>query len=115
MNFKKKINSRNKVFNIIGLILLPIIVLILLESSFNFVSDPENNYEKSSSTSQLQTKTDLLEEQESFEIKKKEDLVSTNKGLEVQNSNAKDAFNKKIKNDDNIEKRTLKKRKINYH
>ena len=46
MNFKKKINSKNKVFNIIGLILLPIIVLILLESSIDFVSDSENNYEK---------------------------------------------------------------------
>ena len=110
MNFKKKINSRNKVFNIIGLILLPIIVLILLESSFNFVSDPENNYEKSSSTSQLQTKTDLLEEQESFEIKKKEDLVSTNKDLEVQNSNAKDVLNKKAKNNDNIAKREVNKK-----
>ena len=110
MNFKKKINSRNKVFNIIGLILLPIIVLILLESSFNFVGDPENNYEKSSSTSQLQTKTDLLEEQESFEIKKKEDLVSTNKDLEVQNSNAKDVLNKKAKNNDNIAKREVNKK-----
>ena len=109
MNFKKKINSRNKVFNIIGLILLPIIVLILLESSFNFVSDPENNYEKSSSTSQLQTKTDLLEEQESFEIKKK-DLVSTNKDLEVQNSSAKDVINKKAKNNDNIAKREVNKK-----
>ena len=110
MNFKKKINSRNKVFNIIGLILLPIIVLILLESSFNFVGDPENNYEKSSSTSQLQTKTDLLEEQESFEIKKKEDLVSTNKDLEVQNSSAKDVINKKAKNNDNIAKREVNKK-----
>ena len=64
MNFKKKINSKNKVFNIIGLILLPIIVLILLESSFNFVGDSENDYEKLSSTSQLQTKKDLLEEKE---------------------------------------------------
>ena len=111
MNFKKKKNSRNKVFNIIGLILLPIIVVILLESSLNFVSDSENNYEKSSSTSQLQTKNDLLEEKESFEFKKKEDLVFSNKDLEVQNSNAKDAFNKKTKNDDNIEKREIKKEK----
>ena len=46
---------------------------------------------------------------------KKEDLVFSNKDLEVQNSNAKDAFNKKTKNDDNIEKREVKKRKINYH
>ena len=111
MNFKKKKNSKNKVFNIIGLILLPIIVVILLESSLNFVSDSENNYEKSSSTTQLQSKNDLLEEKESFEIKKKEDLVFTNKDLEVQNSNVKDAFNKKTKNDNNIEKREIKKEK----
>ena len=111
MNFKKKKNSKNKVFNIIGLILLPIIVVILLESSLNFVSDSENNYEKSSSTSQLQTKNDLLEEKEPFEFKKKEDLVFSNKDLEVQNSNVKDAFNKKTKNDDNIEKREIKKEK----
>jgi len=58
----------------------------------------------------LQTKTDLLEEQESFEIKKKEDLVSTNKGLEVQNSNAKDVLNKKAKNNDNIAKREVNKK-----
>ena len=44
-------------------------------------------------------------------ILKKEDLVFSNKDLEVQNSNAKDAFNKKIKNDDNIEKRDIKKEK----
>ena len=37
MNFKKKKNSKNKVFNILGLILLPIIVVIILESSINFV------------------------------------------------------------------------------
>ena len=115
MNFKKKKNSRNKVFNIIGLILLPIIVVILLESSLNFVSDSENNYEKSSSTSQLQTKTDLLEEQESFEIKKKEDLVSTNKDLEVQNSNAKDVLIRKLKMMIILKKGKLIKRKINYH
>ena len=99
MNFKKKKKSQNKVFNIVGLILLPIIVVILLQSSLNFVSDSENNYEKSSSTSQLQTKNDLLEEKEPFESKKKEDLVLSNKDLEVQNSNVKDAFNKKNKND----------------
>ena len=94
--------------------MLPIIVVILLESSFNFVSDPENNYEKSSSTSQLQTKTDLLEEQESFEIKK-EDLVSTNKDLEVQNSNAKDVLIRKLKIMIILQKGKLIKRKINYH
>ena len=111
MNFKKKKNSKNKVFNIIGLILLPIIVVILLESSLNFVSDSENDYEKSSSTSQLQTKNNLLEEKEPVDFKKKEDLVFSNKDLEVQNSNVKDAFNKKTKNDDNIEKREIKKEK----
>ena len=75
MNFKKKINSKNKVFNIIGLTLLPIIVVILLASSLNFDSDSENDYEKSSPTSQLQTKNDLLEEKEPVEFKKKEDSV----------------------------------------
>ncbi len=111
MNFKKKKNSANKVFNIIGLILLPISVVILLESSLNFVSDSENDYEKSSSTNQLQSKNNLPEEKEPVDFKKKEDLVFSNKDLEVQNSNAKDAFNKKIKNDDNIEKRDIKKEK----
>ena len=111
MNFKKKKNSKNKVFNTLGLILLPIIVVILLESSLNFVSDSENDYEKSSSKSQLQTKNNLLEEKEPIEFKKKEDLVFSNKDLEVQNSNVKDALNKKTKNDDNIEKREIKKEK----
>ena len=111
MNFKKKKKSANKVFNIIGLILLPISVVILLESSLNFVSDSENDYEKSSSTNQLQSKNNLPEEKEPVDFKKKEDLVFSNKDLEVQNSNAKDTFNKKIKNYDNIEKRDIKKEK----
>jgi len=111
MNFKKKKKSANKVFNIIGLILLPISVVILLESSLNFVSDSENYYEKSSSTTQLQSKNDLPEEKESVDFKKKEDLVLSNKNLEVQNSNAKDTFNEKTKNDDSIEKMEIKKEK----
>ena len=111
MNFKKKKNSKNKVFNILGLILLPIIVIILLESSMNFVSDFENDYDKSSSTSQPQTKNDLLEEKEPVEFKKKEDLVLSNEDLEVQNSNVKDAFNNKTKNDGIIEKKEVKKEK----
>ena len=111
MNFKKKINSKNKVFNIIGLTLLPIIVLVLLESSFNFVGDSENDYEKSSSTSQLQTKKDLLEEKESFEYKKKEDLVSSDKDLEAQNSNEKGVLNTNAKNNNNIAKSEVNKKK----
>ena len=111
MNFKKKKNSKNKVFNILGLILLPVIVVILLEPSLNFVSDSEKDYEKSSSTSQLQTKNDLLEEKKPVESKKEEGLVFSNKDLEVQNSNVKDAFNKKTKNDGIIEKNQVKKEK----
>ena len=111
MNLKKKKYSKNKVFNILGLILLPIIVVIILESSINFVSDSENDYDKSSSTFEIQTKNDLLEEKEPVEFKKKEDLVFSNKDLEVQNSNVKDVLNKKTKNDDNIEKREIKKEK----
>ena len=111
MNFKKKINSKNKVFNIIGLTLLPIIVLILLESSFNFVGDSENNYEKSSSTSQLQTKKDLLEEKESFEYKKKEDLVSSDNDLEAQSSNEKGVLNTNAKNNNSIAKSEVNKKK----
>ncbi len=111
MNFKKKINSKNKVFNILGLILLPVIVVILLKSSLNFFSDSENNYEKSSSTSQLQTKNDLREEKESFEYKKKEDLVFSNKDLEAQNSNEKDVSRKNTKKNDNIEKSEVNKEK----
>ena len=111
MNLKKKKNSKNKVFNILGLILLPITAVILLESSMNFVSDSENDYDKSSSTSQLQTKNDLPEEKEPVEFKKKEDLVLSNEDLEVQNSNVKDAFNNKTKNDGIIEKKEVKKEK----
>ena len=111
MNLKKKKNSKNKVFNILGLILLPIIVVIILESSINFVIDSENDYDKSSSTSEIQTKNDLLEEKEPVEFKKKEDLVFSNKDLEVQNSNVKEAFNKITKSDDNIEKSEIKKEK----
>ena len=90
--------------------LLPIIVVILLESSLNFVSDSENDYEKSSSTTQLLSKNDLPKAKEPVDFKKKEDLVFSNKDLEVQNSNVKDAFNKKTKND-NIAKREIKKDK----
>ena len=111
MNLKKKKNSKNKVFNILGLVLLPIIVVIILESSINFVIDSENDYDKSSSTSEIQTKNDLLEEKEPVEFKKKEDLVFSNKDLEVQNSNVKEAFNKITKSDDNIEKSEIKKEK----
>ena len=108
MNFKKKINLKNKIFNIVGLILLPVIVLILLKSSLDFVSDSDNDYEKSSSTSQLKTKNDLLDE-EYFEHKKKEDLVFSNKDLETQNSNEKDVFSKSNKKNDNIEKSVVNK------
>jgi len=93
------------------LILLPIIVVILLESRVNFVSDSENDYEKSSSTTQLLSKNDLLKAKEPVDFKKKEDLVFSNKDLEVQNSNVKEAFNKKTKSDDNIEKSEIKKEK----
>ena len=91
--------------------MLPVIVVILLEPSLNFVSDSEKDYEKSSSTSQLQTKNDLLEEKKPVESKKEEGLVFSNKDLEVQNSNVKDAFNKKTKNDGIIEKNQVKKEK----
>ena len=111
MNFKKKINSKNKVFNIIGLILLPVIVVILLESSLNFASDSKNDYGKSSFKSQSQTKNDLLQEKELVEFKKQEDLVFSNKDLEVQNSNEKEVFNKKTKNDSNSKKTEVKKEK----
>ena len=76
---------------------------------------PENNYEKSSSTSQLQTKNRFARRTRIFEIKKKEDLVSTNKDLEVQNSNAKDVLIRKLKIMIILKKGKLKKRKINYH
>ena len=111
MNLKKKKKSKNKVFNIIGLVLLPIIAVVLLESRVNFVSDSENNYEKSSSTTQLLSKNDLPKAKEPFYFKKKEDLVFSNKDLEVKNSNVKEAFNKKTKSDDNIEKSEIKKEK----
>ena len=111
MNLKKKNKSKNKVFNIIGLVLLPIIAVVLLESRVNFVSDSENDYEKSSSTTQLLSKNDLPKAKEPVDFKKKEDLVFSNKDLEVQNSNVKEAFNKKTKSNDNIEKSEIKKEK----
>ncbi len=111
MNFKKKKKSENKVFNIIGLVSLAIIVVILLESRVNFVSDSEKDYEKSSSTTQLLSKNDLPKAKVPVDFKKKDDLVFSNKDLEVQNSNVKEAFNKKTKSDDNIEKREIKKEK----
>ena len=77
----------------------------------NFVSDSENDYEKSSSTNQQQLKNDLPEEKEPVDFKKKEDLVFSNKDLEVQNSNVKEAINKKTKSNDNIDKREIKKEK----
>ena len=93
------------------MVLLPIIVVILLESRVNFVSDSENDYEKSSSTTQLLSKNDLPKAKEPVDFKKKEDLVFSNKDLEVQNSNVKEDFNKKTKSDNNIEKREIKKEK----
>ena len=44
-------------------------------------------------------------------LKKKEVLVFSNNDLEVQNSNVKDDFNKKTKNNDNIEQREIKTEK----
>ena len=112
MDYKKKNNSRNKIFNIIGLILLLIVIIILSESGFNFVNNSENDNEKSIPLSQLQKKSNLNEEKESFEYKKKKNLAFPNKDLNSLNSNEKDIVNTNTKKNENIEKSEVKK-KIN--
>ena len=110
MNFKKKIYSKHKVSNIIGLILLLIILFILLESGFNLVNDSENDNKKSSTVSQSQTKINLFDEKKSFEYKKKNDLVLPNKDLNAQNTEEIDFLNKNTKKNKNIEKSKVKKK-----
>ena len=112
MDFKKKIYSKHKVSNIIGLVLLLIILFILLESGLNFVNNSKNDYEKSSPLSQLQKKSNLPEEKESFEYKKKKNLVFPDKDLDAQNSNKKDIVNINTKKNENIKESEVKK-KIN--
>ena len=109
MDFKKKINSYNKISNIIGLILLLVILFILLESGFNFVNDSENDYKKSSSASQSQTKDNLPEEKKSFEYKKKKKLVFPDKDINSENLNEKDISNKNSKINENIIKSEINK------
>ena len=110
MDFKKKIYSKHKVSNIIGLILLLIILFILLESDFNLVNDSENDNKKSSTVSQSQTKINLFDEKKSFEYKKKNDLVLPNKDLNAQNPEEIDFLNKNTKKNKNIEKSKFKKK-----
>ena len=112
MDFKKKNNSKKKIFNIIGLILLLIAIIILSESGFNFINNSENENEKSIPLSQLQKKSNLNEEKESFEYKKKKNLAFPNKDLNSLNSNEKDIVNTNTKKNENIEKSEVKK-KIN--
>ncbi len=112
MDFKKKNNSKKKIFNIIGLILLLIAIIILSESGFNFINNSENDNEKSIPLSQLQKKSNLNEEKESFEYKKKKNLAFPNKDLNSLNSNEKDIVNTNTKKNENIEKSEVKK-KIN--
>ena len=112
MDFKKKIYSKHKVSNIIGLVLLLIILFILLESDLNFVNNSNIDYEKSSTLSQLQKKSNLPEEKKSFEYKKKKNLVFPDKDLDVQNSNKKDIVNIITKKNETIEESEVKK-KIN--
>ena len=112
MDFKKKNNSNKKIFKIIGLILLLIAIIILSESGFNFINNSENDNEKSIPLSQLQKKSNLNEEKESFEYKKKKNLAFPNKDLNSLNSNEKDIVNTNTKKNENIEKSEVKK-KIN--
>ena len=110
MDFKKKNNSKKKIFNIIGLILLLIAVVILSESGLNFVNNSENDNEKSIPLSQLQKKSNLNQEKESFEYKKKKNLAFPNKDLNSQNSNEKDIVKTNTKKNENIEKSEVKKK-----
>ena len=111
MNFKKKIYSRHRVSNIVGLILLLIILCILLESGFNLVNDSENEYKKSSSAFQSKMKINLPDEKKSFEYKKNKDLVFPGKDLDAQNKNEKDILNENTKQNKNIEESKINKKK----
>ena len=98
--------SKNKVAVILGLIFLLFIITMLLDSTLNFLSNSESDYEKSSQAYQSKSKNDLFLEKESNENKKK-DTVLENKKLDVQNSNEKDFLKNYTLNNEKIKKNSL--------
>ena len=101
-----KIYSKNKIAVILGLIFLLFIIIIFSDSTLNFFSNSESDYEKSSQASQSKSKNDLFLEKESNENKKK-DTVLENKKLDVQNSNEKDFLKNNTLNNEKIKKNSL--------
>ena len=79
-----KIYSKNKIAVILGLIFLLFIIIKFSDSTLNFFSNSESDYEKSSQAYQSKSKNDLFLEKESNENKNK-DTVLDNKKLDVQN------------------------------
>ena len=101
-----QIYSKNKIAIILGLIFLLFILIVFSDSSLNFFSNSESDYEKSSQAPQSKSKNDLLLEKESNENKKK-DTVLENKKLDVQNSNEKDFLKNNTLNNEKIKKNSL--------
>lgn len=101
-----QIYSKNKIAIILGLIFLLFILIVFSDSSLNFFSNSESDYEKSSQAPQSKSKNDLLLEKESNENKKK-DTVLENKELDVQNSNEKDFLKNNTLNNEKIKKNSL--------
>ena len=101
-----QIYSKNKIAIILGLIFLLFILIVFSDSSLNFFSNSESDYEKSSQAPQSKSKNDLLLEKESNENKKK-DTVLENKELDVQNSNEKDFLKNNTPNNEKIKKNSL--------
>ena len=101
-----KIYSKNKIAVILGLIFLLFIIIKFSDSTLNFFSNSESDYEKSSQAYQSKSKNDLFLEKESNENKKK-DTVLENKELDVQNSNEKDFLKNNTLNNEKIKKNSL--------
>ena len=101
-----KIYSKNKIAVILGLIFLLFIIIKFSDSTLNFFSNSESDYEKSSQAYQSKSKNDLFLEKESNENKKK-DTVLENKKLDVQNSNEKDFLKNNTLNNEKIKKNSL--------
>ena len=79
-----KIYSKNKIAVILGLIFLLFIIIKFSDSTLNFFSNSESDYEKSSQAYQSKSKNDLFLEKESNENKNKDTVLENNK-LDVQN------------------------------
>ena len=70
MDFKK-LNSKSKLANILGLVFLLVIVLIFVGSNLNFINNDENYNEKLNSETQTISINELPVEKELINKKKK--------------------------------------------